>query len=350
MQLSIIIPVYNTGEQLRNTIESAIHQKGLEWELLLIDDGSTDEVTVSICDEYVKQYSTIRVIRQSNRGLCAARNIGLLMAAGEYVAFCDHDDKFCVDSMEPVFHFARVNNLDVVKYGYEFICLDKKPKFPFKVDTFFAESHVMNITEFTRQYPVFYDCGKLNFVWDGIYRKSFLQKHKIVFNDRFRYGQEDVDFCIQCCHVLDRFGYYNATCYIHYRYPVSTSRGLSADKTRQLISDFIYVFQQQVNLFEKLTRQGLANVYWQTIELRNILSLLAVVIKKECPLSFREKTKCLIELRRYFPNYQRAIKNTKGWSLKEKICYILFLKNPHMLIVISSLYARWLTYRSLKAQ
>ena len=348
MKLSVIIPVYNTGERLRNTIESIVHQKSIDWELLLINDGSTDDITVSICNEYEKKYDMIRVVHQANQGLCEARNAGLSLSQGDYVTFCDHDDEFCADVMQKVLCFAEMNNLDVVKYDYAFICLDHGPRFPFKQDVFFRDSHVMNITDFAERYSVFYECGKLNFVWDGIYRKSFLQEHKILFNDRFQHGQEDVDFCIQICCALNRIGYYNSTCYIHYRYQTSTSRGLSSDKTRQVISDFIFVFQKQIDLFEKLQRHGLADTYWQTIELRNLLSLLAIVIKRDFSVSFREKAKYIIALRQCFPSYNRVVENTYGWSIKEKICYLLCFQSPYILIILSSLYARWLTYCVMK--
>ena len=350
MQLSVIIPVYNTGEKLRNTIQSVIRQEGLTWELLLIDDGSTDGVTAAICDEYAKQYEMIRVVHQSNKGLCAARNIGVSLAKGEYVTFCDHDDEFCYDSLQGVFSFAKINGLDFVKYEYEFICLDQKPRFPFKNDVFFSGSHIMNFIEFIEKYPKFLECGKLVFVWDGIYRKSFLQNNRISFNERFRQGQEDIDFCVQLCNSVERIGYYNAVCYTHYRYRQSTSRGLPVNKTRQVISDFMFVFQKQIALFEKLSCYGLPATYLQTIELHNLLSLLAIVVKKDFSVSFREKAMCFIEFRRYLSGYQRSIENTKSWSLKEKICYLLFLKSPYMLIFISSLYARWLSCRFSKAQ
>ena len=108
MQLSIVIPVYNTGEKLRNTIQSVIRQRGLDWELLLIDDGSTDGITPAICDEYARKYDTVRVLHQSNQGLCAARNKGLSIAQGEYVTFCDHDDEFCTDSLLGAYSLARI--------------------------------------------------------------------------------------------------------------------------------------------------------------------------------------------------------------------------------------------------
>lgn len=78
-QLSIIIPVYNTEKFLGDCIESILKQKFEKFELILVDDGSTDRSGI-ICDEYTKKDSRIRVIHSKNQGLSAARNLGLSMA------------------------------------------------------------------------------------------------------------------------------------------------------------------------------------------------------------------------------------------------------------------------------
>ena len=91
IQISIIVPVYNVEQYLSKCIESIIVQTYKNWELLLIDDGSSDK-SGSICDEYAKRDNRIRVFHKSNAGVSSARNLGLEKAEGKWVTFVDADD------------------------------------------------------------------------------------------------------------------------------------------------------------------------------------------------------------------------------------------------------------------
>lgn len=90
-KISIIIPAYNVGNYLENCLESIIKQTLSEIEILCIDDGSMDN-TPEIIESYVSRFKNFKAIQQKNRGAGIARNLGILMAAGEYVAFMDGDD------------------------------------------------------------------------------------------------------------------------------------------------------------------------------------------------------------------------------------------------------------------
>lgn len=89
--VSIIIPVYNTARYLEECILSVTRQDCRDWEIILVDDGSTDE-SPELCDLYATEDSRIHVIHQTNQGLSMARNNGLTEASGEYVLFLDSDD------------------------------------------------------------------------------------------------------------------------------------------------------------------------------------------------------------------------------------------------------------------
>lgn len=89
--VSILIPVYNEEVYLPRCLDSIVRQTLQSWELLLVDDGSTDR-SGSICDSYAARDSRIRVIHQENAGISAARNAGLAAAAGKYIGFVDSDD------------------------------------------------------------------------------------------------------------------------------------------------------------------------------------------------------------------------------------------------------------------
>lgn len=86
--ISIIVPVYNAESTLKRCVDSIVHQKFTDWELLLVDDGSRDN-SGTICDEYAVKDSRIKVFHKENGGVSSARNIGLNNAIGKWITFCD---------------------------------------------------------------------------------------------------------------------------------------------------------------------------------------------------------------------------------------------------------------------
>lgn len=97
--ISVIVPVYNADKYLSDCIESITRQTYPNFELILIDDGSTD-TSGEICDDYALKDSRIRVLHQKNEGVSKARHKGVENADGEYLTFVDADDELCVDSLE----------------------------------------------------------------------------------------------------------------------------------------------------------------------------------------------------------------------------------------------------------
>ena len=91
MLISIIVPVYNVEPYLNKCLDSIVNQTYKKLEIILIDDGSTDNSGL-ICDEYASKDNRIIVVHQKNKGLSAARNVGLNIAKGDYIAFVDSDD------------------------------------------------------------------------------------------------------------------------------------------------------------------------------------------------------------------------------------------------------------------
>ena len=99
--VSIIMPVYNSENYLTETIGSVLRQTMEDFELILVDDGSTDGVCPELCDRLAQEHpELICVIHQENRGLGGARNTGLEAARGEYLLFVDSDDALETDALE----------------------------------------------------------------------------------------------------------------------------------------------------------------------------------------------------------------------------------------------------------
>lgn len=111
--ISIIVPVYNGEKFLRKCIDSIQNQILTNWQLLLIDDGSTDG-SPQICDEYAARDGRIQVIHKSNGGVSAARNDGLELAQGKYIGFVDADDWILPDMYGKLVNQAEKNHADIV--------------------------------------------------------------------------------------------------------------------------------------------------------------------------------------------------------------------------------------------
>ena len=101
-QISVIVPVYNTEKYLHRCIDSILAQTYTDFELLLINDGSTDE-SGEICDEYAKKDSRIVVIHKVNEGVSIARNTGIKRSSSKYITFIDSDDYIANDMIEQLY-------------------------------------------------------------------------------------------------------------------------------------------------------------------------------------------------------------------------------------------------------
>lgn len=116
MRFSIVMPVYNTVDCLRETLDSVLKQTFTDWECLCIDDGSSDG-SEKICDEYGARDKRFRVIHQKNKGLTATRNVGLREAKGEYICFLDCDDVILVDWLERANAALEKESPDILRMG-----------------------------------------------------------------------------------------------------------------------------------------------------------------------------------------------------------------------------------------
>ncbi len=123
--VSIVVPVYNVEQNLKKCIESLIQQSYENIEIILVDDGSTDS-SWSICQEYKKKDKRVRAVQQKNVGCGEARNTGIAMARGDYVATVDSDDWVEPDYIEAMMEVAGQNpDIDYVKCGFSYVSEDK---------------------------------------------------------------------------------------------------------------------------------------------------------------------------------------------------------------------------------
>jgi glycosyltransferase involved in cell wall biosynthesis len=129
--VSIITPIYNSGKYIATTIESIINQSYQNWELLITDDGSTDD-SIRIIKHYSKKDDRIKLFRlHKNTGAAVARNNSIKMAIGRFIAFCDSDDIWLPEKLEKQVSFMMEHNYAVTHTSY--ICMDDYGKYRYTV-------------------------------------------------------------------------------------------------------------------------------------------------------------------------------------------------------------------------
>ena len=116
-KVSVIIPIYKVEKYLSRCLDSVVNQTLEDIEIVLVDDGSPDSCP-EICDRYAKKDSRIKVIHKKNEGLGYARNSGMLIATGEYIAFLDSDDYVSKDMYEKVYSELKRTDADCCVTGY----------------------------------------------------------------------------------------------------------------------------------------------------------------------------------------------------------------------------------------
>lgn len=119
-ELSIIVPIYKVEKYLKECVDSILNQTFTDFELILVDDGSPDDCP-KMCDSYAQQDDRIRVIHQKNKGLSAARNVGIEMARGRWLGFIDSDDFVAPDFYEKLLAAAEAATADCAICSIQFV-------------------------------------------------------------------------------------------------------------------------------------------------------------------------------------------------------------------------------------
>ena len=168
MLLSVIMPVYNTSATLGDAVKSVLEQRFSNFELILINDGSSDS-SPEICDLLAKTDERIKVVHQKNKGLSAARNQGIKAASGEFYAFIDSDDRFDEEAFLN-FYEARVQHEDMTMYVMNFDKVYGGISVPKKRS---KNSIITEPKELIKL--IFSSSGVAFYTWNKIYRHSLFQ-------------------------------------------------------------------------------------------------------------------------------------------------------------------------------
>ena len=208
IEISFIVPIYNVEKELVQCIDSLLGQSLNQFEIILIDDGSTDS-SGKIADQYAAKDSHIKVLHQANKGLSAARNSGLNIARGEYIVFVDSDDWLKPNSIDLMYNEAITHQADLVMGNLIYCYPDGTEGSPFnKVPATIKHTPISGKQCFidlmeNRSYPPM--------VCNYIYKRSFIEAHSLRFENVVHEDElwTPIAFCLAERAVVTDINFYN---------------------------------------------------------------------------------------------------------------------------------------------
>lgn len=238
MKVSIIIPVYNKQKYLKKSIQSILEQTYDNFELIIVNDGSTDNSS-EICHNFQKKDKRVRVIDIDNNGVSNARNVGISNANGEYIQFIDADDYTANNMLENLVNIARMYNPDVIVNGIEKI--NEKNESVGKILPIFEgmtdiEKFMGNFANVQKQ------TGIYGYVHNKFIRKSIIDNNNLLF-DKDIWLAEDLDFCLDLYSNISSIYF----CKDIYYYYLQESENSSTTSTKK----HDYLQQAEIILKEK---------------------------------------------------------------------------------------------------
>ncbi len=237
------MPAYNAESYVDKAIESVIRQIYADWELIIIDDCSTDR-TANICEEYSKKDKRIKLFKSDkNNGISRTKNAALSKANGKYIAFCDDDDIMDRRALSENVRLMEEHGSQVVRWSYRTIRINE-------------EGNITKIVEIKCKDGVYGDRGTifdnyenvhtmLSCDWTGLYDASLLYKHSIRFDESFEYGGEDTDFNTNILEHVEKM-LMNSNCY--YDWYVRKKHSTTEKRNINFCRSMIKVAQREYKL------------------------------------------------------------------------------------------------------
>ena len=274
--ISIIIPVYNAGKYLEECIKSVVEQTYADIEVILVNDGSTDD-SEKICKKFEKDDKRIRVFSKENGGAAAARNVGLDNAQGEYIVFVDADDVIHTKFLEILMKELVENDADLVMCTFSY----------FSENPIFDESNAADRLIMTGRQCVLENYGALSVETVSPCLKLF--KAKVFEGMRFPEGRvaEDEYIFYRVIYDLDKCVYIPKKLYAYRKYEGSVTTGNSL----RITSDKVEAFREKADFFRERSDEEL---YIKSLRVCEILLAQKILLMDK-----RQKNDYLKEMDRY---------------------------------------------------
>ncbi len=304
--ITVIIPVYNAEKYIAECLESLINQTYKNLEIIVINDGSKDN-SGTICDQYKEKDSRIQVIHKENGGVSLARNSGLEIAKGKYIAFVDGDDYLDKEYFEKMLKILKEKQVDIVLCGFNRVYdnnIEKVTK---------GKSLIMNKEEFLTD--ILNVQGGAGIVHSKLWKKEVIQG--INFDKNIKIG-EDSFFCIQAVKNVNNVYVLDEALY-NYRFNNESA-------VRKYKKDFPDLCLTSMKIAKKYiekeynNNKNIIKKFNNYIAYHILLIIVNYCFNNENKLNWIGQIKCLKEVCKV-PEYKEAIKysNYDGLSLTRKI-------------------------------
>ena len=312
--ISVIVPIYNVEKYLQQCLDSIINQTYKKLEIILIDDGSVDNCP-TICDEYAKKDKRIRVIHKENKGISHARNTGLDISNGNYIAFVDGDDYIESTMIETLYKNLKENNSDIsICNYYEVFSTNNKLGLKMGNNKIFTSKN---------KYELLINDYKIVMIppWGKIYKKE-------IFNNiKYPNGMimEDSYILTDILKTVNRISYINTPLYYYVQRENSIMKKFTLKRLDSLLG--------QEKRIKFCIENNLTNIL-DKVKLKYIYSLITRTIPGL--ISINEKAK-LKEVTNRTKQLAKEIKNSKNLTLKERLKLYIISLSPISYIRIREL-------------
>ena len=214
VKLSVIMPIYNVEAYLQRSVHSVLNQTMKDFELICINDGSTDD-SLKILENFATQDSRIKIINQKNSGAGYSRNIGIEHSKGDYLFFMDSDDWIDENFLQNVYQQAVSVNADIVETTQSYNCYSNNKKILFNKRN--AVGFMANGIYFRR-----------DVVWDKLFKRDFVNTHKITFPNGLSHN--DAYFLLQSLYYKPQVIRNDTAIYYHNKANEGSIRYKPSDK------------------------------------------------------------------------------------------------------------------------
>ena len=254
MKLSIIIPVYNVEQYLQSCVQSVITQTYQDLQVILVNDGSTDSSGI-LCDQLAQQDSRMQVVHKENGGLSDARNAGLKVATGDYVAFLDSDDVYLQnDGLELLMALAQAEQPDVLLFQ----AVDVYPHHQTVRKAYDVEYMATHLGVEVFAQLVRTQSFNMSACFQLI-RRDLLEQYQIYFQKGLL--SEDVDWSLRLWRHVSNVRAMNLPLYGYQHREGS----ISTTYTIRNLRSYEYIFAKFVQLYKERVVEAAAELYWQTV-------------------------------------------------------------------------------------
>ena len=254
MKLSIIIPVYNVEQYLQSCVQSVITQTYQDLQVILVNDGSTDSSGI-LCDQLAQQDSRMQVVHKENGGLSDARNAGLKVATGDYVAFLDSDDVYLQnDGLEQLMALAQTDQPDVLLFqAVDVYAHHQTVRKAYDVEYMATHTGAEVFAQLVRTQSFNMSaCFQL-------IRRELLEQHQIYFEKGLL--SEDVDWSLRLWRHISKVRAINLPLYGYQHREGS----ITTTYTIRYLRSYEHIFAKFVQLYNERVVDAHTELYWKTV-------------------------------------------------------------------------------------